>query len=132
MKRSIVQLDLDGNIINTFESITEASRITGISEVCFNQVLNGKRKTTHGYSFRYNDQKPKRKYNCIKYSVSFQNHNNMHKRQVLQFDEAGNYIATYESISAASKATGISTWQISAVCNHYRKISHGFIFKFNE
>ena len=94
-------------------------------------MLDGKRKTTHGYIFRYNDQKLKRKNNGVKYSISFQNYNNAHKKQVCQFDEDGNFINTYESISAASKATGISTWQISSVCSGRRKHTHGYIFKYS-
>ena len=131
MKRSIIQIDLNGNTISKFSSISEACKATGISMICISSVLSGKRKTTHGYSFKYNDNKPKRESKRLKYSISFQNHNNTNKKKVDQYNADGNYITTYDSISAASKATGISKWQISSVCSGRRRISHGYIFRYS-
>lgn len=45
------QYDLDGNLIATFESICEASRITGINSRNINSVCLGTRKTAGGYKW---------------------------------------------------------------------------------
>lgn len=131
-KRAVEQVDADGNIINTFESISEACAYTGISGMDISSLLSGKRKTAHGLSFRYKDTMHPTKMKTGKYKSPFASHVNALKKQVCQYDSDGNLITTYESISEASKATGINTWQISAVCNNYRKIAHGFAFKFKE
>ncbi len=75
--------------------------------------------------------KPKRESKRLKYSISFQNYNNTNKKKVDQYNADGNYVATYDSISAASKATDISKWQISSVCSGRRKMAHGYIFRYS-
>lgn len=48
----VQQLDLQGNIINEFESMSEAARQTGCNISHISQVCNGKRRTTGGYQWR--------------------------------------------------------------------------------
>lgn len=48
-----VQKDLQGNIIKTYNSISEASRTLGVSQPSINKVLLGKRKTIKGFIFEY-------------------------------------------------------------------------------
>jgi len=52
---SVNQLDLNGNIINTFGSISEASRKTGTSLSCIANVCKGikNRKMANGYIWQY-------------------------------------------------------------------------------
>lgn len=51
-KKSVKQYDNQGNIINTFDSISEAERITGIKNLWY--VCSGKRKSAGGYYWKYN------------------------------------------------------------------------------
>lgn len=53
--RAIDQFDINGNFIRTYESNQEASRVTGFSRRAIWSVLSNKRKTTHGYIFRYSN-----------------------------------------------------------------------------
>jgi hypothetical protein len=48
-KKKVKQMDLQGNIIKTFPSITEASKITNISLTSISNVLNGNSKTAGKY-----------------------------------------------------------------------------------
>jgi hypothetical protein len=50
-KRKVTQLDLNGNIIKQYNSITEAERDTGISHI--SGVCRGKRKTAGGFKWKY-------------------------------------------------------------------------------
>ena len=47
--KRIQQLDLFGNIVDTFESIKEAFAKTGINASTISQVAKGTRKTAGGY-----------------------------------------------------------------------------------
>ena len=51
--KPVVQLDMLGNTIEQFVSISEASRQTGILTQQIYQVCNGKAKSAKGFKFRY-------------------------------------------------------------------------------
>lgn len=51
-------------------------------------------------------------------------------KPVIQYDENGDYIATYESARVAEQETNISHKLISSVCNGHKRIAHGFIWRF--
>lgn len=51
--RKIDQFDCDGNYIKTFNTIISASKEVGVSTTCIHHVLNGNKKTTGGYRWRY-------------------------------------------------------------------------------
>jgi hypothetical protein len=53
LKKKIVQTDKDGNIINKFESLTEASKITGFNLQALNNCALGKTKSSFGYKWYY-------------------------------------------------------------------------------
>lgn len=48
--KPVIQMDLDGNILNTYDSITEAKKATGIATITY--ALNGKNKTAGGYKWK--------------------------------------------------------------------------------
>lgn len=50
--KEVIQLDLDGNILKTFPSITSASKICGICTKNIRNVINGKQKTAGGYKWK--------------------------------------------------------------------------------
>ena len=52
----IVQYKIDGTKINTYESASEASRITGICRSGIGKCCKGKQKTAGGYIWRYADE----------------------------------------------------------------------------
>lgn len=51
--KQIVQKDLNGNVIATFQSIMDAHRTTKIGRQSIQHCLQGKRKTTKGFIFEY-------------------------------------------------------------------------------
>lgn len=54
-KRAVVEIDTDGNVLATFDCLAEAERITGIPFPMIIGVCSGRRKTTRGRMFAYND-----------------------------------------------------------------------------
>ena len=52
-KVPVIQMDKEGNIINVFPSIIEASRATGANAAQICQCAKGRHKTSGGYMWRY-------------------------------------------------------------------------------
>lgn len=53
-------------------------------------------------------------------------------KKVLQYDTNGKLVGTYNSVTNASKSTGINISGISNCCRGKLKTSGGFIFKFED
>ena len=53
IRRGVVQMDLNGNIIETFNSARHAEKVTGISCASIYNACVGKVKTAKGYRWRY-------------------------------------------------------------------------------
>ncbi len=51
LKKSVIQLTLDGNIVRAYGSITAASKAVGCSHSLIGKVLNGELKTAKGYKW---------------------------------------------------------------------------------
>lgn len=52
--KSVNQFSLDGDLIASYESASEASKITGISKTCITRCCRGERKSTGGSLWKYN------------------------------------------------------------------------------
>jgi hypothetical protein len=55
-KRAVLQLDDEGRILKTYESVTEASKSMGIAPKTIRDVANGKYKHGGGFCWKYADQ----------------------------------------------------------------------------
>lgn len=52
-RKPVLQLSVDGDLINRFEVLNNASRITGINAAHICDVCKGKRKSAGGYVWKY-------------------------------------------------------------------------------
>ncbi|WP_224487873.1 NUMOD1 domain-containing DNA-binding protein [Robertkochia flava] len=52
-KKEVIQFSLNGKKLATFDSVSSASNLTGISKTCIARCCRGERKQTHGYKFQY-------------------------------------------------------------------------------
>lgn len=52
-KKTVNQISLDGDLIDSYESASEASRITGISKTCITRCCRGERKQSGGFVWEY-------------------------------------------------------------------------------
>lgn len=100
-KRSIIQLDLDGNLINTFDSVTEASIKLGVDRSNISSCLIGKSKRCGGYQWVYADS-----YN--------ENQNYKFKgiskgNGIFQLDDNKKIIKCFRNCSEAARALGEET-----------------------
>ena len=114
--KSIIQYDLQGNIVRKWESATVAARELGYSQSCINWCCLRKPKynSYKGYIWRYAGDN----------DISYKNW-----KQIIKMDANGNILKEYFNITEASKENGILQTSI-ANCIHGRsKSAGGFIWK---
>lgn len=122
-KRAVSQYDLEGNLIATYNSITEASVVSGISDKLISKSALTKNRSTI-YQWRYVDDAPPGKFDKPKVR-----YNNKSKR-INQFDFSGNLLKTYRSLTEAMDATGIDKTRICANCNARRHSAGGYVWRY--
>jgi len=97
--RTILQINLDGEVIGKYNSLTEASQATGITIAGISYVVNGHRQTAGHYRWKY--LHPAKPFIKKVTSVSPTDHYSR-GRKVASLDENGN-LCTYNSIDEAAK-----------------------------
>lgn len=119
-KKDINQYELDGTFIRTWHGIREAARELRVNRSGITNCLSGKKPSAFGYQWKYYEG----------------NTDNIRPHQsvnpVDQFSIMGDYIASFNSPSIASKETGICSGSILEVCrgNGKRKTAGGFVWRF--
>jgi len=116
-KKSVFQYNCNGDIVASYLSLKDVETQLHIdkrriSEACTHSTLcNGS-----FWSYKTND--------------TFKNPIDSKKRKVFQYDMNGNLLNFYESVSVASKRTGLSKTCISRCCRTERNDSGGFIWRY--
>lgn len=137
-RRSVVQYDLEGNFIQTFESISEAERVLGIKPKTSNitKVCQNNAYESNGYQWRYLNEEIDYQLNIEKSPLKEklkQGSQNGHKNRiyistkVAQCDKnTHQIIKIFNSVKEASKITGICFTSIYKVCNGTRNSAGGY------
>ncbi len=121
-KKAVCMYSKQGNILNEFISIREATKKTGISRTHISRCCNNQpgHNTAGGFVFKFKGdvfelKKPKLNY-----------------KPIIQKDKSGNIIRQYESLSEASRQTGIPKNSIGSCVSPSGKCKtvHGFIFEY--
>lgn len=130
IRRTIYQMDLNGNILNKFNSVVEASIKTGIGKTtifaCAHKV--GYHKTAGGYNWVYVDEYDKNKNYVISVDLGSGN-----RKAVQQYSLDGKFINEYKSVSEACRINGwTGIGYICECCKGKRKKYKNFIWKYKE
>lgn len=125
----VLQYDLDGNLLNRFETVKEAQEATGVSNSKISAVASGNRKTAGGYVWKYTQpvKHQKNKSNRI-YDVS----KDKCAKPILQYDMQGNLIAEYPSIRIASDSTQLGRTNIIHNLKGESKHAYGYVWKYKQ
>lgn len=112
--KEVVQYSMDGTIIQTYNSIQEAAKITGIDKRHISAICNGKKNsfTANNYVWRFNGDEFD-KYQILRDHVSID-----------KYDKYGNYLNTYNSIKEANDS--ISFGDVQSVLYGKAKSAGGF------
>lgn len=122
-KKRVVQFDKNLNLIDTYESLSEAHRITGIrlSEIC--SCCKKKRNSAGGFLWRYEEDSEN-----IKYIKKGENQ----KKQVVQLDLKGNIINIWKSAKDVENELGIGHSAIAACCKRRYHTAGGYIWRYAD
>ena len=144
-RKEVIQFDLDNNIINKFISSKEAEKITGLNRKSITKCCNNiKYHHTVGklYYFRFIDnyfpciksnsepnidninsflnilKSQEKKFLTKKEEISIKLKEAIKKRKkaIIQYDLSGNIIKRYDSLTEATKGSGIHIYLISNCC----------------
>lgn len=120
-KKPVVQYTKDGKFVAEFESVTEASKSTGIDFRQISSACIGKYKTSMGFVWRFKGD------DFDKFAIQ---NNIKTKKKVIQYTLNKEFVNEYPSIHEACEKTGVDYRNISAVCNGKRKSTNGYVWEF--
>lgn len=122
-KKAVIQYNLNGERMSTFESASEAARQTGGSQSKITMCCKRQRQTANDYQWRYYDdiqdvQKVEKKF--------------ITGKKVAQCDEEGNILNIYPSYKEAARAVNGTSSAISRVCSGTNIRHKGYKWKLVE
>ncbi len=120
----VLQYDLGGTYLGTWESVNEASHSTGISQAAIYQCLEKlpSKYSAGGYMWQWHTGEFKEKI------LSYKNKNTDKKRPVFVYATNGNFIGLYDSVNETSKGLSIDSSTIFKCLKGERKQAKGMIF----
>lgn len=122
--RKVGQYNTNDDLIAEYNSVGEASRMTGISAHAIQKCAKGLQLSTAGYIWKYLSE--------AKCKMPEGKHEAFNKKRIAQYGKDGTLIATYESIAEAAKTVGCDTSNIGRAARGVTKSSKGFKWKFLE
>ncbi|HWK05690.1 MAG TPA: NUMOD1 domain-containing DNA-binding protein [Puia sp.] len=121
-RRVVKQYSLKGKLLNSFPSITVASRKTGVSISCISACANKNLFQTKGFVWRFNEDD---------YDGALQFREPVEK-PVTQYDIKGKKIAVFPSMNEASRQTGISVQAIVGCAKKKYFHASGYVWRYAE
>lgn len=126
MKKTVLQYDLNGNYIKTFNSVTELRESLKSTLNCkaLKDTLRGKKLYYKGYQYRFIDDNRPVLINLKEYKNK--------SIKVLQYDLNNNLLNIYDSYHQAAKAINKLNGQgnISDACNNKKLTAYGYKWKY--
>jgi hypothetical protein len=118
----------DGHFIRRFESTIQAEAILGVANAHISAVCLKKMKTAHNYVFRYENDGVEFGKPLSEDDLIWVNSNDCYV-SIIQYDKNGKFIAEFNSIVEAKKATGCTSSMIEGSLSGKNKLGNGFIWK---
>lgn len=118
---AVHQYDKIGNFLKEFPSITLASKSINLATGSILSCIRGKSQTAGGYVWRYANQS----FDCYSELKKYPQNGS----EVTQLDMEGNILATFKSIFAASKLTGVPSTSLHRNVKGTRDSAGGFIWR---
>jgi len=114
LRKPVASYGFNGNLIESFNSITEASETVQLLENAIGQAANGGSKSCGGYQWRFYDATPKNSIGEYKEVLG-------NVVPVAQYNLDGALIQSFNSFEEAERITGISDSTIRAAINRGSK-----------
>jgi hypothetical protein len=155
LSKTIIQFDINKNILAEFDSIKEASEKTGIIKQNISAVLNNKRKTSGGFIWEYKNKSDKLQGHLKKPNImpkhSEETKEKMRKsakigkehpmfgikggkhpssKKIIQKDQEGNTIKIWDSMQSISNELGFTASNICRCCKGTVKRIGGYKWEY--
>lgn len=119
--KKIYQFDIDKNLINSFDSITDAASFTNTSRTSILGCLKGKYKTANGFLWSYNNICPEIE-------------TRMERIYIQQCDELGNVLNIFPSCKSAERYLNLKDGAYKNIYSRLdkSKIAYGYYWKRND
>lgn len=125
--KQVSQYTLKGKIMKTFPSIRVAEKVTGVREAGIVSVLKKRQVCSGGYVWGYGKKKSIDVAAIRK--ANLEHRNILRGRKVTQYNLKGQCIAYFNTISEASRTTGVNKSDIIAVLKGTQRSAGGFIWR---
>jgi len=127
---TVTQYSLDGKKINTFSSIWQAGKATGVSSSAISSAVRNKLLTTGGFIWKAGKGLPK--INIKKHFVSRDQLLKRTSKPVVKYSLDGEYITSYPSIAAAARAEEVTAKRISSAINNKTMSAVGCVWRLGQ
>lgn len=126
MCKTVYQYDLNGNLIQKWESAVEVEKQLGYASSNVASCCRGKYSTMYGYAWRYEI--------CSKNDIINEINNKYLSisKTVMQYDMHNNFIKEWKSSQEVKRQLGYNPTQIINCCNGKAKTGYGFIWKYKD
>ena len=118
-KKTIYKYNLDGTLNQTYEDLTKAGESINVKKQAISRACWSVNHTLGGYLWSYD------------YQERFYPNSDNRKKEVIQYNLNGNFLAKFVSASEASRISGISKTCITRCCRGEREHSGGFLWKYS-
>lgn len=124
----ICKYDLQGNLIEQYETIAVASMQSNVKEDMIRKSCSGIRNSSGGYQWR------KMPRDCVEVKIAElkQEYSSGKARRVAQISEEGEVIVVYNSIAEAVRLTGVNSKSIRDAATGKQKHASGFKWKYQD
>lgn len=122
MGRRVYQYSLDGEFIKEHKSARDAASEIGSNHGNISRCCNGIIKHANGFIFKYEKVE----------KVDKITNPNAAKKKVIELDDKGNILNTWNSLMDCARETGLDNGNLSRACNGVIKKHKGRTFKFAE
>ena len=120
--KKVIQLDVDGNYIASFESCVAAGRSIGKSVSPINACCRGDVNTAHGYVWVYEKEYDPDKDYAVHKDPTWNQY------AVVQLDKQFNIVAEFSGANEAHRQTNINIACICECCNGIQKTAGGYLW----
>lgn len=126
--QTVEQYTIDGELIATYETATEASRATGVSVSKISAVAKGRRKTAGGFLWKY----PHDKHITLKRENKYDVTKDKCAKAIVQYAKDGTRLREFPSISSAERFLGKERGRVNISKNLKGEIksAYGFVWKY--
>lgn len=122
--RRVCKYDMEGNYIKTYNSVAEAELECGIFATSISACCRGRQNCSGGFLWKYEDDNTDIREKVLACK------NVKNKRRIVQYSTDMKFIKEYDSITIASKETGVPVNSIHGCCKGRYKTGGGYIWKY--